>query len=69
MRTVRGIVLGDSIERAEAVYEKAFLQSIPLQPGMTLLSYDHVFNRSCGQIQNFAFSHNRLVYIELLNAC
>lgn len=69
VRTERGVVLDQSLQRVQAVYGKAMPQPVPGQPGMLLLSYVHEQDRGCGQFQNFAFLHGRLVYIELLNGC
>jgi hypothetical protein len=69
VHTVHGIALGDTFKHVEALYGSAVPQSIPREPGMTLLSYVHMTGKTCGQFQNFAFLRNRLVYIELLNGC
>ena len=69
LRTARGVALGDSSKRVEALYGEAVPQAITGQVGMVSLSYTHELNKYCLQFQNFAFQHDHLVYIELLNAC
>lgn len=69
LRTVHGIRLGLSPREVEARYAKTAARSVPGHAGFTMLSYYHMRDRSCGQYQNFVFSNDRLIYIELTDAC
>lgn len=69
VRTLHGAALGDQFKRVEEIYGKATSQPVPGQTGMTFVSYEHPTSSICAQYQSFGFEHQRLIYIELLDAC
>lgn len=69
LRTTRGAMLGQSPDRVRALYGNATLQVVPGQHGITMLSYVHMYDKTCGQFQNFGFLRSRLIYIEILGGC
>lgn len=69
LHTLSGIALGDSIAKVRRIYGDAQPAPVPNHPGMQALWYHHMLSKSCGQFQGFAFERDRLVFIELEEAC
>ncbi|MDQ6780458.1 MAG: hypothetical protein M3Z37_04805 [Candidatus Eremiobacteraeota bacterium] len=77
LKTVRGLQLGDSMERVLKVYGPSRALKLSANPGLVILAYttwppfgvESILKAPCGQVENFAFRHERLVYIEFGDGC
>jgi hypothetical protein len=75
LKTVRGIHLGMSPAAVEAIYGANRLRALPKAPGVSVLAYTATlkmpasYRVSCEQDDDFYFRDNRLVLIQLDDAC
>jgi hypothetical protein len=80
LRTIRGVRLGMSPRSVMRIYGRTTMRDVIAHPGITILAYTTwppaaavegppARVSSCGQFENFYFRGNRLVLIQLGNAC
>ena len=69
LHTVRGVALGQTVGDVLRRYGRAPVVVARRRPLIERLSYEHMFDKNCGQNENFVFKNNRLIYIALLNSC
>jgi hypothetical protein len=72
LSTLRGVRLGQTPAQVQKIYGHTTLRPVGGHPGIAVLAYQALQpskSQDCGQFQNFFFRGNRLILIQLENAC